>query len=347
MNARLLILLALLLSACGGDTQITDRPHCDGVLNAAETTVDDAFDADGDAYYDGDDPECVATYGELGQLDCDDTHDDINPGLQEESCNGLDDDCDEETPDEEDGDEDGATNCEGDCDDVNPDVGPDQAEVVCDGLDNDCDETTPDGGDADGDGWDVCDDCDDNDPDVNPATAEVMCNGSDDDCNPVTPDGDDFDGDGMNHCFDCDDNDPTRYPGNAEICEDGIDQNCDGVDDDCAAPGWSGVWDTDQVSYSCALGYVDINFNSVTVVDSNPTINFTFPGSQPGTLSGTLTGDTFSASASVAGGCTENYGINGSFTTTDSFSATVTASFVGGANCFDCVDQTWTITGTR
>ena len=66
---HLLLLLPLLLLASCEDANITDRAQCDGVLNSAEQTVDDAFDADGDGYVDAENVECQAAY-DAAELDC-------------------------------------------------------------------------------------------------------------------------------------------------------------------------------------------------------------------------------------------------------------------------------------
>ena len=352
-NRLLPLLVAVLLGACGSDQTLRDTAQCDGVLNTVEDAVDDAFDQDGDGYFDASDEACQETYG-ADQLDCDDTDAEVNPGAVEEACNDLDDDCDEATIDEPDADEDGATPCEGDCDDANPDVGPHGDEVACDGLDNDCDPDTVDGEDLDEDTYTTCDDCDDDNDAVNPATAEVECNGLDDDCNEITLDGDDFDGDSWIHCFDCDDNDPLRYPTATDVCEDGIDQDCDGQDAPCAPPTWDGIWDTEAVYYTCVEGGVLVDFASISVVDTNPSISFTFiGGSQPGTTEGSLGGgDSFTSSYTIAGACQEDYAFNGSFTGADTFAGTLTLTFTdtlggGGFFCGDCVNQTYTLNGVR
>mgnify|MGYP000108745225 CR=1 FL=1 len=353
-RALLTLILTLALPAVScSEGNLQDRARCDGTLNSTEQTVDDAFDADGDGYFDAESAECQATY-DADQLDCRDDDPGINPGTVEVACNDLDDDCDEDTVDEPDDDNDGFTPCEGDCDDDQPLVGPEEDEELCDGLDNDCDSSTPDGVDADNDTYTECDDCDDANDAVNPAQTEVDCNGWDDDCNEQTLDGDDFDGDGVIHCFDCDDNNPLLFPGNPEICEDGIDQDCDTLDAACPPPTWDGLWSfTPAVTYSCATGQVNFNSTSVSVVDSNPNISFSFVGgTQPGTLSGTLgAGDTFSASVSIPGLCTEDYAFSGSFTGPNNFTGTLTATFTDasgtGFGCIDCVNQTWTINGTR
>jgi len=343
------LVLGLLVGACGSDQNITDNAQCDGILNSTEVTVDDLFDSDGDGYFDSENEECRETYS-AEQLDCADEDPQVHPGMAEVGCNQVDDDCDPGTPDEGDSDGDGVDVCAGDCDDNNADISPENDEILCDGLDNDCDSGTEDAGDVDGDGFTACDDCDDGNFDANPGTPEVQCNGFDDDCNELTPDGDDVDGDGMNHCFDCDDADPLRFPGNAEICEDGIDQDCDEIDADCPAD-WNGVWDTNAVYLSCALEYVVIDFNQVLVSNTGTDISFqSIASAQPGTMSGTLTGQDFNVNLVIAGACEEAFSLTGSFTGDDSFSATLTATFTdpsGFGFCYDCVSQSWSLTGTR
>ncbi|PKN56669.1 MAG: hypothetical protein CVU56_14935 [Deltaproteobacteria bacterium HGW-Deltaproteobacteria-14] len=130
-------------------------------------------------------PEPVARYTALAPGDCDDAAPSVHPGALE-ACNGVDDDCDNQT------DEVGATGCDpylrdtdgdtwgvagdtlclcapagvytaaqgGDCDDLEGAIHPARPEV-CDGLDNDCNGVADDPGiegcvvryrDADGDG---------------------------------------------------------------------------------------------------------------------------------------------------------------------------------------------------
>ncbi|MBK7759127.1 MAG: putative metal-binding motif-containing protein [Deltaproteobacteria bacterium] len=66
----------------------------------------------------------------------------MGPDAEETAYNGLDDDCDPLTPDDDlDGDGFGLSD---DCDDDTAEVNPD-AEERCDGLDNNCDGLTDDG----------------------------------------------------------------------------------------------------------------------------------------------------------------------------------------------------------
>jgi hypothetical protein len=350
IGSRRLCAFALLLSACPVEGNLRERPRCDGVLNSTEESVDDAFDLDGDGYYDASDPDCQDTYAPE-QLDCADREPTANPGGVEAACNEIDDDCDPATLDAPDTDSDGYTPCDGDCDDSQPLAAPNLNEIGCDGIDNDCDTATLDGADEDADGFTTCDDCDDEDADVNPATAEAICNGKDDDCNTLTLDGDDFDGDTWVHCFDCDDNDPLRYPTATEICEDGIDQDCTNSDAACPPPSWSGLWSHEQINYSCADGQLVFNASSVSVLDNSPNISFTFVGgTSPGTTSGTVNGMNFTSQYFIGGLCDELYEFDGSFTSEDTFTGTLTATFtdnLGGWGCIDCTNQSWVLHGTR
>lgn len=111
--------------------------------------------------------------------------------------NGVDDDCDPTTPDD-DLDGDGSVLAD-DCDDDDPSVHPGATEA-CNGVDDDCDGVTDpttawwtdgDGDGFGGEGGEDCEppeasvaqggDCDDTDPAVHPDATET-CNGIDDDC---------------------------------------------------------------------------------------------------------------------------------------------------------------------
>lgn len=146
-------------------------------------------DADGDGWGDPSAvlrDQCTVPFGYTDNFDdCDDGEGAVYPGAPEVFYDGLDNDCDATTSDD-DIDGDGHLYFE-DCDDADPTVNPGAAEAAYDGLDNDCDEATPDD-DLDGDGYGQADDCDDLNAAANPGEAEVVANGVDDDCDPTTAD---------------------------------------------------------------------------------------------------------------------------------------------------------------
>ena len=145
----------------GASTCAADCDDADPLLNVLDADLDGWSTCDGDC-----DDALVATL----------------PGAAE-SCDGLDNDCDGQVPDDEvDGDLDGVTECSGDCKPTNPEVYPGAVEA-CDGIDNDCDdEPGADEVDGDGDGALQCADCDDADAAINSSAAEVCDDGVDNNC---------------------------------------------------------------------------------------------------------------------------------------------------------------------
>ncbi len=118
-----------------GESRPSSMYLFDGKLFCFATTDDTGFepyiidllqevvDADGDGFTD--------------DLDCDDSNAAINPDQDEIPYNGLDDDCDPMTFDD-DLDQDGFL-VEDDCDDSNPDINPDADDIPNNGIDEDCD----------------------------------------------------------------------------------------------------------------------------------------------------------------------------------------------------------------
>ena len=186
--------------------------------------------------------------------DCDDSNPNVFPG-NEESCDGIDNDCDGFIPEEElDNDMDGYATCAADCDDNDDSRFPGNEEI-CDGIDNDCDESVPDNEvDGDGDGFFECEgDCDDSTAQRSPELAE-SCDGIDNNCDDQVDEGLEFidvftdaDNDGYGDvdtlasvceqpegtvllAGDCNDSDAMIFPGGLEIINNDIDEDCDGAD---------------------------------------------------------------------------------------------------------------------
>ena len=164
--------------------------------------------------------------GFFNDVDCDDTNPNINPDATEVAYDGIDNDCDPSTRDD-DIDNDGF-GIAIDCDDNNPNINHDATEITYNGIDDDCDPNTKDD-DLDNDGFGIDNDCNENNPNINPGVAEVAYDGIDNDCDPATLD-DDLDQDGFDLANDCDDTNPSINPNATDIPDNGIDENCDGVD---------------------------------------------------------------------------------------------------------------------
>ena len=237
--------LCLALTWAGCDS----KPEDSGGSGATVT------DADGDGYSAAD--------------DCDDEDFAINPGAQEKPYDGLDNDCDPSTVDDDlDGD---GFDAAQDCDDDDPAINP-QASEICNGIDDDCDDQVDEDAtdaatwyaDADGDGYGddaasiaACEqpshhvaqagDCDDANDDIHPEANEI-CDGVDNDCDEeidenlgetwyIDADGDNW-GDPQNTVLGCEEGE--GYVADGSDCDDGdaavhpgADELCDGVDNDC------------------------------------------------------------------------------------------------------------------
>ena len=253
---------------------------CDGIDNDCDGDIDEGVtstfyvDSDGDGYGDLSDTaelcDLASGFSEDAE-DCDDADAEIHPAA-DESCDGLDNDCDGDIDEgvtstyyvDSDGDgygdpldtaalcglESGFSEDAEDCDDDDSAIHP-SAEEVCDGLDNDCDglvdDIDPDIVDAET--WYIDYDADGYGSDAYTTEACEVPSGyvSDD--------------------TDCDDRESAANPAETEICDD-LDNDCDGdIDEPDAedASNWyldadeDGYGDADESEVACdePSGYVD------------------------------------------------------------------------------------------
>jgi len=171
--------------------------------------------------------------GSCGAMDCNDTDSAINPWAAEVPYNGIDENCNGLT-DDDDIDGDGYSKVY-DCIDTQPSIHPGAVEVPYNGVDENCNGAADDD-DLDGDGYGILSvtnggDCDDRSAELNPGSEEVPYNAIDENCNGMADD-DDLDQDGYGIADDCNDADPAINPGASEIPYNGIDENCNDMTDD-------------------------------------------------------------------------------------------------------------------
>jgi len=156
----LLMATALGLTACGSLSPL-GLPPCDsadadcedlvqteqgpgGNPGNPETDCSDGIDNDQNGQTDCDDPACQTTCDSDGDGhvaagrgggDCDDSDPSVFPGA-EELCDSVDNDCDNEIDEDDDGD--GSDACE-DCDNLDSAIHPNADETCDDGIDSNCD----------------------------------------------------------------------------------------------------------------------------------------------------------------------------------------------------------------
>jgi hypothetical protein len=272
---------------------------CDGLIDAADPDLMGAtltwygdFDGDGFGNIGNSIQACTQPIGFVSNSgDCNDNNANINPTASE-VCNGIDDDCDGLTDDNDPSLVGGTTYYRDN--DLDGFGDPNVTILSC---------MPPIGYVANNS------DCNDNDININPTAIEI-CNGLDDDCDGLIDDNDpgvsglstwylDADGDGfgtisnslvscsqpngyVSNDIDCDDNNTAINAAAQEICN-GIDDDCDGLID-AADPDVQGgsIWFQDldgdgfgspltsQMSCSQPTGFVP---NDLDCNDNNPNVN--------------------------------------------------------------------------
>lgn len=184
-------MLLLWTAGCGdkGDSGQQDSGDSQPIVDTYEPPVD--ADGDGMTEADGDCNDTDATVF-LGQVEsCDgldnNCNEQIDEGLPDVDSDGMPDCLDSEECDGIDNNGDGVVD-EGFVDEDGNGVPDCRGSEVCDGLDNDADGSIDEGFDADGDTYTSCGsdeveaDCDDNNANVHPGASETDGNGVDDDC---------------------------------------------------------------------------------------------------------------------------------------------------------------------
>ena len=276
---------------------------CDGQVDEGLALITYYHDNDGDGFGDASISlsACAAPVNYVtDSSDCDDSNPNINPSQAETTYNGIDDDCNEQTKDD-DLDGDGFVLAE-DCDDNNAMINPNATDLPDNGIDENCDGVDATVYvDSDGDGSTNQYDCNDGDPNIYPGAPEI-CNNKDDNCDGAIDEGltyttyyQDNDGDGygnanapLSDCIqpfayvldatDCDDTNPMIYPTATETC-DGIDNNCDNnIDEGLAQQTYYEDQDGDgygnaDVSLTDCKAITGYILNSEDCNDNDPNIN--------------------------------------------------------------------------
>ena len=256
---------------------------CDNLVNVDDPDITDAQvfrpDVDGDQFGDSNPAagllECYPPTGYVtDNTDCNDQTALANPDMEEIPYDGIDNDCDPSTLDD-DLDLDGFDS-NLDCNDVpgsGEQINPNASEGLAgDGVDDDCNGLVDDGTnlfDDDGDGYtEEGGDCDDGNVARHPGAQELH-NAVDDDCDGVideTTIGTDDDGDGWTELGgDCNDGDAAVNPAANEIMDNGVDDDCDGNVD-------AGVFDPDGDGYTGDADPSDCDEDNATVFPGAPEI---------------------------------------------------------------------------
>ena len=274
------------------DSYPSAAERCDGVDNDCDGDVDEDklttwyADADADGYGDAETitDDCDPDAGWVAEAgDCDDENAAAHPDATE-TCDGVDNDCDEQIDEEllsvwyADADSDGYGDldtsqeaCEAtegwtgdpsDCDDTDPSVNPGAAEI-CNEIDDDCDGTIDGSDAADAETWYI-----DSDGDGygSPSAQTDACEAPSGFAETNT---------------DCDDTDDTINPDAVEVCDE-LDNDCDGDTDGGAADASTWYADADGDEYGDSAETLEACETPSGYVSDDTDCDDTAAGSNPG-----------------------------------------------------------------
>jgi len=147
----------------------------------------------------------------------------------------------------------------------------------------------------------------------------------------------------------CDeDNDVVVHQPTDGLC--GAGETCDPVQGCVPGSGPldpTGTWSIPPgIHYSCTFGLVSLNYDTLSFAANGATLSVSPAMNNGCTMTGSsASGGDIQVSCTCAGTCNETYTLTGTFTDNDHWTGTWTAVYQG--SCYDCVNQSVSLTATR